>query len=182
MNLPFSTVIVWACNIELHQFLHEAQAAHQWAEALSVLCHEQGFSGVFAWTIAPRGWALTMQGQEEEGIQQIQQGLAAVRATGMESRRPYGLALLAEAYGKTGQAEDGLVALAEALTVVDRTGERFYEAELYRLKGELSLQSRQVKDKSQASLEQAKTSQDKSAVADLRPLTPAPKPKPRRAF
>jgi hypothetical protein len=47
---------------------------------------------------------------------------------------------LAEAYGKAGQAEEGLAALAEALTVVDQTGERFYEAELYRIKGEFLLQ------------------------------------------
>jgi hypothetical protein len=51
----------------------------------------------------------------------------------------YFLALLAEAYGKAGQAEERLAALAEALTVVDKSGERFYEAELYRLKGELTL-------------------------------------------
>ena len=51
----------------------------------------------------------------------------------------YFLVLLAEAYGKAGQAEEGLSALVEALTVVDKSGERFYEAELYRLKGELTL-------------------------------------------
>ena len=49
------------------------------------------------------------------------------------------LALLAEAYGKVGRAEEGLTALAEALALVDKTGERYYEAELYRLKGELLL-------------------------------------------
>jgi predicted ATPase len=47
----------------------------------------------------------------------------------------------AEAYGKAGQAGEGLSTLAEALAIVDKTGERFYEAELYRLKGELTLQS-----------------------------------------
>jgi predicted ATPase len=47
---------------------------------------------------------------------------------------------LAEAYHKVGQAEEGLAALAEALAFVDKTGERFYQAELYRLKGELTLQ------------------------------------------
>ena len=51
--------------------------------------------------------------------------------------RPHFLALLAEAYGKVGEAEEGLAVLAEALAQVDKTGERFYEAELYRLKGEL---------------------------------------------
>ena len=90
-----------------------------------------------------RGWALAVQGQEE-GIAQIRQGLAALRATGGEVSRPYFLALLAEAYGKVGQAEEGLTALAEALAQVDKTGERYYEAELYRLKGQLTLQKFQV--------------------------------------
>ncbi len=80
-----------------------------------------------------------MQGQVEEGISQIRQGLATYQAVGAEILHSYHLALLAEAYGKAGQAEDGLAALAEALTVVDKSGERFYEAELYRIKGELLL-------------------------------------------
>jgi predicted ATPase len=83
-----------------------------------------------------------MQGKEEEGVAQIRQGLAAWRATGSAVWIPYFLALLTEAYGKTGQLEEGLTALTEALVVVDRTGERYYEAELYRLKGTLTLQSK----------------------------------------
>jgi len=67
------------------------------------------------------------------------QGLAAHLATGGELSRPYFLALLAEAYGGIEQAEEGLSAVAEALAVVHKNGERFYEAEMYRLKGELLL-------------------------------------------
>jgi hypothetical protein len=55
--------------------------------------------------------------------------------------RPYYLALLAETYGRAEQAEKGLTTVAEALAVVDKTGERHYEAELYRLYGELSLRA-----------------------------------------
>src|SRR5438093_12722167 len=58
--------------------------------------------------------------------------------------QPYFLGLLAEAYGKVGQVEEGLSVLAGALALVDRTGERNYEAELYRLKGELTLQQSKV--------------------------------------
>jgi predicted ATPase len=54
--------------------------------------------------------------------------------------RPYFLTLLAEAYGKAGQEEEGLKALAEALSLVDKTGARVCEARLYRVKGELILQ------------------------------------------
>jgi len=91
-----------------------------------------------------RGWALAERGQGEEGLTQIRQGIVTWRATGAEIWRPRYLSLLAEAYEKVGQAEEGLASLAEALTVVDKSGERFYEAELYRLKGELTLSQSSV--------------------------------------
>jgi predicted ATPase len=80
-----------------------------------------------------------MQGQGAEGIAQMRQGLAAWRAMGAEMLRPLCLALLAEGYAEVGQIEAGLTALAEALAAVHNTGERWWEAELHRLKGELLL-------------------------------------------
>ncbi len=100
----------------------------------------QGFAFWLAMGTMLRGWALAEQGQVEEGIAQIREGLAAWRATGSELWRSHLLTLLAEAYGKGGQAEEGLTAVDEALAIVERTEERFYEAELHRLKGELLLQ------------------------------------------
>jgi predicted ATPase len=91
-----------------------------------------------------RGWALVEQGQGKEGIAQIHEALAAWQATGTEMDRPHFLGLLAEAYGKVGEAEQGLAALVDALAQVEKTGERWYEAELYRLKGQLTLQKFQV--------------------------------------
>ena len=73
-------------------------------------------------------------------MRQIRQSLAAHRATGAEAGQPYALAFLARAYGQEGQEDKGQQVLDEALTLVHRTGERCYEAELYRLKGELLLQ------------------------------------------
>jgi predicted ATPase len=89
-----------------------------------------------------QGWALTEQGKGEEGIAQMHQSLAALQAMRTECERTYWLALLAEAHGKVGEAEQGLAVLVEALAQVEKTGERFYEAELYRLKGTLTLQSK----------------------------------------
>jgi predicted ATPase len=85
------------------------------------------------------GWALAEQGQVEVGITQIRQGLAAWQAAGLKLRRPQHLSLLATAYEKAGQGEKGLAVLSEALEAADRSGERWWEAELYRLKGELLL-------------------------------------------
>jgi predicted ATPase len=141
---PSSAALVGFMNTILHRFLYGAQAVQQQAETLIALSNERGFPLLSAGAIARRGWALAMQGQEEEGIPQIHQGMAADRAAGTELFRPYHLALLAEAYGKAGQIEEGLAALAEALDLVDKTGERMYEAELYRLTGELTLQQLSV--------------------------------------
>jgi predicted ATPase len=122
-----------------HQLRRERQAVKEQAEAVIELSTEHGFPYWLALGTILQGWALAEQGQEEEGIAQIRQGLATYRATGAEAGRPSNLALLAEAYGKAGQAEEGLAVLAEALATVNKTGERWYEAELYRLRGELTL-------------------------------------------
>jgi predicted ATPase len=87
-----------------------------------------------------RGWALAQQGQAQAGIEQITQGLRAHRATGAELHRPYYLALLAEVQGTVGEPAAGLRVLTEALAVMDKTDARWYESELYRLKGALLLQ------------------------------------------
>jgi predicted ATPase len=137
---PYS--LAWGLYIAAanHQLRREERAVHEWADAAISLATEQGFPLWVAMGAMLRGWALAEQGQGEEGIAQLRQGLAAYRATGAEEIRAYFLALLAEACGKAGQAEEGLSVLAEALAFVHDTGERFHEAELYRLKGELTLQ------------------------------------------
>jgi len=92
-----------------------------------------------AWATSLRGWTMAEQGHNEEGIAQIQEGLAASRATGAELWRPYHLCLLAEACTETGRLDDGLNAFTEALAAADEREDRHYEAEIHRLKGELLL-------------------------------------------
>jgi class 3 adenylate cyclase/predicted ATPase len=146
-------VLSWAAA--LHQLRREARTAQERAEATLALTSEHEIAFFAAHGIVLRGWALVEQGHGQEGVAQIRQGLAAYRATGAEVERPHWCALLAEACGRVGQAEEGLTVLAEALAVVDENGDRYHEAELYRLKGTLTLQSkaslRQVSDKSQTS-------------------------------
>jgi len=136
---PFSLAYALGPAASIHQCRREVHAAQERAEAAIVLSTEHGFALRLAWGKVVRGWALVEQGQGEEGLTQIRQGLTAYRATGAEVLRPYFLALLAEAQRKTGQAEEGLSVLAEALDTVHNTGERWFEAELYWLKGELLL-------------------------------------------
>ena len=122
----------------LHGHRREWSTAQERAEAALALSTAQGFGHWVGQATFQRGWALAAQGQGEEGIAHMRQGLAAIRATGAVVR-PRVLARLAEAYGGIGQAEEGLHRLAEALAAMDKTGERCDEAELYRIKGELLL-------------------------------------------
>jgi predicted ATPase len=139
LSYPYSLASALVFAAGFHVFRREGRLTQERAEAVVTLSVEQGFSSWLAWGTILRGWALAEQGQGEEGIVQMRQGLAAIRATGAEYMRTHFLALLTEAYGKVGQAEEGLTMLTEALAVADKSGERFYEAEIYRLKGELTL-------------------------------------------
>jgi predicted ATPase len=104
---PFSLVYALNMAVLVHHFRREVQAVQERAEALIGLSTEQGFPMWLAYGTIMRGWALTAQGEEAEGIDQMRQGLVAHRATGAELQRPYFLSLLAEAYGKVGQPEEG---------------------------------------------------------------------------
>ena len=124
----------------LSQHRRDVAATQAHADALMALATAQGLVHRVAHGRILRGWALAMQGDAATGVAHIQQGLEAVQGTGLKLYRPYLLALLAEAYGQAGQPEAGLTVLAEALTLVAATEERWWEAEVYRLQGALLLQ------------------------------------------
>lgn len=137
-EFPHSYSQAWASvpSAEIHQHRREEQLTREHAEVSIALATDLRFPSVLPMGTIMRGWALAEQGQVEEGIGQIQSGLQAMEG---ELQRPYSLALLAEAYKKVGQIEEGLSRLVEALALVKKNGERWWEAELYRLKGELLL-------------------------------------------
>jgi adenylate cyclase len=146
---PFSLAfaLLWAAI--LYQLRREVQAVYEQAAAAIALGTEQGFAQWAAMGMGFRGWARAMQGQSEQGLAEIYQGLATLSAIGDKVQQPYFLCLLAEAYGEDGQPEAGLNALAEALALMEATEMRYYAAELYRLKGVLLLRQA-VSDASQA--------------------------------
>jgi len=137
---PLSLSFALSLAAGFHQLRCEEHTAQEYAEAAIHLTTEQGFPHWRAYSAILRAWVLAHQGQAQEGIEQITQGLRDYRATGAELWRPYLLALLAEAHGTIGEREEGLTLLTETLTLVDITGQRWYEAELYRLQGALLLQ------------------------------------------
>jgi predicted ATPase len=102
------------------------------------------------------GSALAEQGQEEKGLGLMHRGFAAQRAIGGRILEQYWLALQIEAHLKVGQFAQGLAALNEAFAVA-ANGERIWEAEVYRLKGELALQQFNVRG-SKVKVEASRTS------------------------
>jgi class 3 adenylate cyclase/predicted ATPase len=138
---PFTQTFALTWAAILHQLRREVSATWECAEAIASLSTAQGFPFYLAVGALWQGWALASQGQVEDGIAQLCQGLTDLRATGTVQGVSWHLVLLAEAYGHAGQPEAGLARLAEGLALMDTNEERFYEAELHRLKGDLLLQS-----------------------------------------
>jgi predicted ATPase len=139
LAIPFNAAQASYYAAFTHLCRREVVRAGELAEALLELCRDQGFALLAAGGLILQGWGLSEQGQHDEGIRQLRQGLADWQATGALSHRPFHLALMAEALGKAGRADEALAALAEGVTISEKTGERFWEAELHRLRGELTL-------------------------------------------
>jgi predicted ATPase len=121
------------------QFCRDVQAVHEQAAACVTLATEQGFPFWVAFGTIMRGWALAMQGEGEEGLAQVRRGIAAQRAAGGVLWVSYSYTLLAEVCAHLGRTEDGLQALAEAHTLMEQHDDRWWEAEVYRLRGVLLL-------------------------------------------
>jgi predicted ATPase len=141
LSHPFSQVVALLYAAMFHLLRREGPAAQERAETELALATAQGFPFWVAGGTIVRGWALAVQGQTAEGIAQMRQGIAAWRALGASVVLSTYLATLAEVCGQVGQLEDAQHLLLEAQTLVDTTGERYWEAEVYRLQGELLMQA-----------------------------------------
>ena len=130
----------------LHFYRREPEEAQEQVETVINLTTEHGIQFWLELGLILRGYALIAQGDLEAGIAEFHRGRTAHQTAGTAEGDSCFLALLAEGYWKNGQVEEGLSVLAEALDFVEKTDERFYEAELYRLKGEMTLQQSKVED------------------------------------
>jgi len=136
-----------------------AVAAH--AESARIFARECGFVHLATMGMSLQGWALVMLGKHAEGLALIQSGLKQQRATGIGIGEVAYQLLLADAHRETGQIESALHALDDAWGTVERTEERTFAPELYRLQGELILR--------QCGMRNAE-----SKIPSHQPLTPSP--------
>ncbi len=140
LSHPYSLVyaLVFACRV--HELRRNWPTVQAQAEDALTRATENGFTMWVAAATIAKGLALTMQGREEAGLAQLQQGVAAMRATGAEVAMPWFLALLSKAYASRGQTAEALAALAEALDLAEHYGIGWYLPEIHRLRGELLLE------------------------------------------
>jgi predicted ATPase/class 3 adenylate cyclase len=134
-NLAFGLVIAGY----LRQYLGDPRATWEAAEKAIELAEDQGaqFALITAMATILRGWALTRQGAIDEGLAQMRRGLTFYRATGAALVIPYWNWLLAQVCGEIGRHREGLELLTEAEELVNLSEERYWEAEIHRLRGDI---------------------------------------------
>ena len=128
-------VLNTACGVEA--IAGSAREAQRYAKQVVALSKEHGFAYWTSMGLLGHGRSLTALGQAPAGLALVAQGLSGLRATGAILNTPWALCFLAEASAKVGQLEEGLHCLAEAAQLVETTHERWWEAELRRLRGDL---------------------------------------------
>jgi DNA-binding winged helix-turn-helix (wHTH) protein/tetratricopeptide (TPR) repeat protein len=134
---PLSLAFCQVFAAALYQNLRQPEKTREIGGACIALCNEQGIMLERAWVMCWYGWALAELGQIEEGIGHIRTGLDTQLSVGAQVARPQCLAIFAEALWHAGRTQGAFEAVEEGLAVSNRNGERYYDAELWRLKGEL---------------------------------------------
>lgn len=123
----------------VHQLRREEVACQEKAEAVITLSREKDIADNLLWASCTRGWAIARQGRPEEGVAQLRETTTICKAVGAEIALTQFLALLAEAYLCAGQIAAALITVEEALAMTARNRDRYYDAELHRMRGELLL-------------------------------------------
>ena len=136
---PFSKAYGRGWLLATLQFRRDTAQLVRQAGDLYRLSAEDGFPLWIAWATFFEGWVAGATANEAEGIALMERGLDGWRGTGTRIAEPYLLALLSEVCLRAGRIEAAGERLAEARARVQETGERWWEAELHRLEGEVLL-------------------------------------------
>jgi predicted ATPase len=136
---PPSLTVSLALGARLLSLVGDNAVLGEWVDQLVAIATEQGFPYFRAQGTIFRGWVKVKNGDVTEGLSLLRNGSSAYRATGAEVWMPYFFALLAGACDIAGQFEEAVNLLDDALQIVEKTGERWLETELYRHKGQLLL-------------------------------------------
>jgi predicted ATPase len=136
---PFTRALALCWAAVLSQLRRQVQSTRDMAEAALALTSEQGFVYWEALASCWHGWSLAAQGQAEQGIARLRQGMDFIQAIGIRQCRTWFLGLLAETHHQRGASDIGLDLVEQGIALAAEINEGFYEAELHRLKGEMLL-------------------------------------------
>lgn len=136
---PFSCALAYVFASSVHQMRRDPVAAKKNAAAALALAQDQNFRLMHAWAKVYQGWANAYLGQNGDGLRQVAEGIDAVRQMGTNQSLSHLLGMKADVCLLSMHFEEGLEAIDEALAIVAKTGEKYYESELWRLRGELRL-------------------------------------------
>ncbi len=136
---PYSVAFGLDLAAVVRQYRGDGPATRRLVDEALALSEAHGLVFIGAMASILKGWVIAHNGDIVDGMARMRDGLAAQLATGAELARPYWLCLIAEACLRTGAPNDGLALLDDAEAAVERTQERYWEAEIHRLRGELLL-------------------------------------------
>jgi predicted ATPase len=136
---PFQLAFASSTSSQLHLMCGDLRTSQAHVERMLDIAEKRGYAYIAAGGVCFRGWLMAnLHGRVDEGIAQIQAGLAQWRLTGAGLWQPYLLGLLADTHLRARQAQAGLAAVSEALSLSAANCDRFWEPELLRLQGELT--------------------------------------------
>ncbi len=123
----------------VHQLRRDVRVAEEQGAAAIKIGAEHNYPLLLADGLVRHGWAISWQGKAGEGIAEIQRGMATVQAMGHAVFRWSKLVILAEACSQAGRLADALAAVDEALILAVNAGAPYYQAEIWRLRGDVLL-------------------------------------------
>ncbi len=141
MSHPFSLGGAHLGTGTVLALLRDWKSSQQEFEKVFALAEEYALGDLLNWATAWNALNLAYQEPSEAALERAQQALASLRARGVMLPMTWLLASLGEVFGLAGRCTEGRETIVEALAQVERTGERYYEAEIWRIKGELLLQA-----------------------------------------
>ncbi len=140
MEDPFTLAIALDYAAMRHQFDHNNLVARKLTEEAIELCTEHQFAYYLAWARIIHGWTTICAGDNGVGLAEMRTGLDDFEATGAGLRLPYYLSLLADGQGRDGQPEKALATVDLALQRANTNGEKWHNADLFRLRAQILLQ------------------------------------------
>ncbi|RWA76455.1 adenylate/guanylate cyclase domain-containing protein [Mesorhizobium sp.] len=152
---PLSLTYALCMSAAVHQGLRQPEIAEELATSTVAIATENNLLYWMSWGTILRGWAVAEQGSTDAGINILNQGIEAYAATGAELFRGYALGLLADACGKAGKPSEGLRHINQAVVSSTAVNVHFFDAELYRIKAALLLQSGSAPKAATEALERA---------------------------